>query len=355
MGVEKRQDGGSATARPAVRLPVLLKNLSPSVAPQDPGPRRAAEWLCDGSPMVKTGHACNLECTYCCNKAVGPALQPPEVLRATVDGLRDLGYTGIGYMGGEPLIHAGFLDLVRHAASRGFDYQLIATNGVRLAEGDLAERLFEAGINSVTVSLDTFDEEVQESLYGGRALYRKAMIGLDKALAAPGVDMLVSTVVTALNAAHLPRYMEEVARRQDLHGKPIGVMVCLLQQPFRDGEAQRALPMPLLESAAVTKAALARARDLGVPAITFGYPPCVLDGFEQNVSELYAIEWVIDVGTGVLERSRLGDSSVFWPACATCPHAGFCRGVLRQYASDEVRAHVADRARRDAARRGDRP
>jgi hypothetical protein len=337
--------GGPEGAPP---VPLLAMNAELADRPHDAAVRHAVELLCRGSPIVRTGSACDLACTYCCVGADGLPLRPEESLRQLVDDLARLGHRGIGYMGGEPTIHPGFLAVVGHAAARGFACQMLCTNGIRLGDPDFAARVFAAGINAVTTSLDAFDPTVQEPLYGGRAVHGKALAGLGHALAAPGVEVLVSAVVTAQNAPLLPRYMEEVASRQGTHGKPIGVMLCVLQQPARDGAVQRALRLPILEAARLVREALSRARELGVAAFTFGFPPCLLDNHAENVSELYAAEWVVDLGSGRVERSRLHDPSAYWDQCGRCRHAWCCPGVMKQYLEPAVEAFV--RAREVAPR-----
>jgi MoaA/NifB/PqqE/SkfB family radical SAM enzyme len=328
-----------AAAHPPI--PLLAMNAALPALPHDAAVRRAMELLCSGSPIIRTGSACDLACTYCCVGADGPALQPEVSLRRLVDGLRALGYRGIGYMGGEPTLHPGFLGVVRHAAARGFRRQMLCTNGIRLADPGFAASLFKTGIDAVTTSLDAFDARVQEPLYGGRAVHGRALAGLRHALAAPGVEVLLSAVVTARNARHLPRYMEETARLQRRFRKPIGVMLCVLQKPARRGPAQRALALPLPAAARLVGKALARARALGVAAFTFGFPPCLLPDRERAVSELYASEWVVAPGTTAVERSRLHDAATYWAGCAACPQAGHCPGVMRQYADAATATAVA--------------
>jgi pyruvate-formate lyase-activating enzyme len=331
--------------RAGAPTPVLAMDAALTSRPHDRAVRRAMELLCSGSPIIRTGCACNLACTYCCVGADGAPFQPEAALRRLIDALAALGYGGIGYMGGEPTIHPGFLGVVRHAAARGFRRQMLVTNGIRLADAGLASRLFTAGIDSVTVSLDAFDARVQEPLYGNRARHRDALAGLHNALAAPGVAVLASAVVTALNAALLPRYMEEVSRLQRRYRKPVGVMLCVLQQPAKDGRTQRALTLRLPEAARLVGKALARAQAVGVAAFTFGFPPCLLAGRERQVSELYAAEWVVDFHAGAVERSRLHNPAAYWAACATCPQAGHCPGVMRQYADAAVQKAAAAYAR----------
>jgi hypothetical protein len=316
-------------------------NAALAVLPHDGAVRRAVELLCKGSPILRTGSACDLSCTYCCVGADGPPLQPVESVRRRIDSLRALGHKGVGYMGGEPTIHPGFLDIVRHAASSGFEHQMLCTNGVKLGDADFAARVFEAGVHSITTSLDAFETKVQEPLYGGRPVHRQALSGLQNALGAPGIEVLLSAVVTALNAPLLPGYMLEVARLQSRYGKPIGVMLCALQQPAVSSPKQNGLALGMIEATKLVDKALSGARAAEVAAFTFGFPPCLFERGEQNVSEFYATEWELDLATGAVERSRLHDPSTYWADCATCAHAGYCPGVMRQYADAAVQAHVA--------------
>jgi hypothetical protein len=322
-------------------IPLLAMNGSLAHLPHDAAVRAAMELLCRGSPIIRTGSACDLSCVYCCVGADGPPLQPEASLCRLVDGLAALGHRGIGYMGGEPSIHPAFERVVRHAKSRGFTCQMLCTNGIKLHDGDFAARLFDAGINAVCTSLDAFDPKVQEPLYGGRASLSKALAGLHHALAAPSVEVLVSAVITAQNAKLLAGYMEEVDKLQRRYQKPVGVMLCVLQKPAKTGPEQRALTLSMPEAAKLTVKALARARKVGVAAFTFGFPPCLLAGHEQNVSELYAAEWKVDLEAGTVERSQLRDSAAYWSKCATCPHGMYCPGVLKQYADAEVQSLVA--------------
>jgi hypothetical protein len=338
----RRQGPPDDTSRP---IPLLAMNGALDTWPHDAGVRRAMELLCRGSPILRTGSACDLACTYCCVGPDGAPLEPVAVLRRQLDGLAALGHRGVGYMGGEPALHPGFREVVAHARTRGFTCQMLCTNGVRLGDAAFAEEVFAAGVTAVTTSLDAFDAAVQEPLYGGRAVHPQALAGLDHALAAPGVEVLVSAVVTAENAALLPGYMAEVDRRSQRHGKPIGVMLCVLQRPFRDGPEQRALALGLLDAAGLVAEALAAARAHGVAAFTFGFPPCLLRGHEGHVSELYATEWVVDLDTGATSPSRLRDASTYWGTCVNGPHAWYCPGVLNQYADAAVQAAVAAQER----------
>lgn len=106
---------------------------------------------------------CNFRCTYCMPKEVfGPdyAFLPREALLSFEEITRlarifiGLGVTKIRLTGGEPLMRRELPTLVRMlAALPGLEDLALTTNGALLP--DLARPLKEAGLNRVTVSLDT--------------------------------------------------------------------------------------------------------------------------------------------------------------------------------------------------------
>jgi uncharacterized Fe-S cluster-containing radical SAM superfamily protein len=311
-----------------------------AVLPHDLAARRLAERLWMPCATLKVGVACNISCTYCSVGSDGPPRVPEAELRRILAGLRSLGYRGFGYMGGEPTAHPDFILLARHAASLGFERQVLVTNGIRLADAEFASRAFDAGINVVIVSIDTFDQNVQERLYGRSGIFEKALEGLHRVLERPGVEVVLAAVVTALNAALLPRFMDEARALEQRYHKKIGVLLHALQRPARDGEAQRAISLGMLDASRLVINALSRADALGLAVLTFSIPPCLLPGHERKAVELYATEWVVELTTGASQRSQHRGATTYWNACTRCPHAGWCPGVLNQYADASVQSFV---------------
>jgi pyruvate-formate lyase-activating enzyme len=338
---EDRPEGPEAGMR--LPMPLMAVNGGLALRPHDAAVRRVAELLWKPCPTIRLGCACNLACAYCSVGSDGPPLIPEASLRRLLGALRGLGYRGIGYMGGEPTIHPDFPGLVRRAAGLGFRTQVLVTNGIRLADRAFAADLFAAGIDVVILSLDSFDPRVQERLFGGRAVHGQALAGLHNALAEPRAAVVLAAVVTAPSAPLLPRYMEEAARLQRRCGKPVPVLLHILQRPARNGPEQKRLELGLLEAALLVRRALARARALGVTALTFSLPPCMLPGHERSVVELYATEWVVDAATGEAQRSRRRGTATYWKSCAACPHVAYCPGVLDQYADAAAEAFVSSR------------
>jgi cyclic pyranopterin phosphate synthase len=112
---------------------------------------------------------CNYKCVYCRTGEVGaqyPELQIEEYFRL-IALFVSLGITKVRLTGGEPLLRRGLLDLVRQlarlrtAAGDPLDLAL-TTNGHLLAP--LSQPLKDAGLNRITVSMDSVDAPVFERI-----------------------------------------------------------------------------------------------------------------------------------------------------------------------------------------------
>jgi MoaA/NifB/PqqE/SkfB family radical SAM enzyme len=106
---------------------------------------------------VFTEWKCNLDCWYChSHDNARPGLDEATG-DSIVDWLRSEGCRVVALMGGEPLLRPAFVTrLVARSAARGL-YVYLPTNG-RLLTPDLTDRLGEAGIASVNLSVDGISE-----------------------------------------------------------------------------------------------------------------------------------------------------------------------------------------------------
>ncbi len=146
---------------------------------------------------------CNLRCSYC---------MPPEGLgepysfldkkewlsfdeiRRLVRAFVRLGVTKVRITGGEPLLRKDLPGLIR--ALRAIpDLQEIAltTNGIFL--GGQAASLRDAGLDRLTVSLDTLDEKTFAKINGYKASVRQILEGLHAAEAAGFQNIKINAVI----------------------------------------------------------------------------------------------------------------------------------------------------------------
>lgn len=129
---------------------------------------------------------CNERCLYCMPEGYKGWEQKPDHLTAeeilrVVRAAASLGFRKFRLTGGEPLVRADVVDIVRAiAAVPGVECIGLSTNGVRLAA--LARPLREAGLRTVNVSLDALDATIYRRVTGGDV--RPVLAGIQAAVAA---------------------------------------------------------------------------------------------------------------------------------------------------------------------------
>jgi GTP 3',8-cyclase len=146
---------------------------------------------------------CNFRCTYCMpRERFGPEhafLPRPELL--TVDEIARLaglfaarGVRKIRLTGGEPLLRRDLPTLIGRLAELRPSIDIaLTTNGSLLTR--LAPALAAAGLNRVTVSLDSLDDAVFTAMTDSRFGVADVLAGIDAALAAGLGPVKINTVV----------------------------------------------------------------------------------------------------------------------------------------------------------------
>jgi cyclic pyranopterin phosphate synthase len=106
----------------------------------------------------------------------------------------NLGTNSVRLTGGEPLLRPGFVDLVRRISAIEAVHDLsMTTNAVHLPR--LAPALADAGLNRITVSLDSLDEAVFTSMSGGRGRVSQVLDGIKAAESAGFKKLKINCVV----------------------------------------------------------------------------------------------------------------------------------------------------------------
>ncbi len=140
---------------------------------------------------------CNLRCRYCMPESEYVWLPREDVLSfeemATLVGyFADLGIDKVRLTGGEPLLRSDLARLVRLLLQdRRITEVALTTNGVLLA--DCAQELYDAGLNRITVSLDTLRPERFRRLTG-RDEFARVLEGIESVGKAGFTGLKLDTV-----------------------------------------------------------------------------------------------------------------------------------------------------------------
>lgn len=172
--------------------------------------------------------ACNLRCNHCASKAGSPReneLTLEESL-AICDQLPALLVLEVVFTGGEPLLCPHWKKIARRLSDLNISVGMV-TNGTQL-EGTMIQRLVDAGVRGLAVSLDG-EAETHDRLRGVEGLHRRVLAGIDRLLES-GLRVTVITTVHRDSLLELQRIQKRLQN--------MGVRRWQLQPAFGFGRMQ---------------------------------------------------------------------------------------------------------------------
>ena len=178
-------------------------------------------------------YKCMLKCKMC---NIWKINDPDEV---SIEGwkrfIRDLrGRTDkafmINFSGGEPLSKAGILDLVNFCSLQNFR-TYIGTNAYLIDE-NIARQIADSGLSVIGLSLDSFYEDIHDSLRGVNGVYRRVMQAIDNLDRFSGnhLRIVISTIIMEKNLDSIIQLARWVCSDDRLSG----ITFQVIMQPFND-------------------------------------------------------------------------------------------------------------------------
>lgn len=138
---------------------------------------------------------CNLNCIYCMpDKLCSPAetMSLEEIIKIA-KAAASCGVKRIRFTGGEPLVRNDTVEMIRAVKKiKGIEKTALTTNGILL--GKYIDKLAKAGLDSVSISLDTLDREKYERITGKDSLYTVTE-AVKMAQALGNIDVKINSVI----------------------------------------------------------------------------------------------------------------------------------------------------------------
>lgn len=158
---------------------------------------------------------CNENCFYCFRELQ----ERPRSLEdnfVIINKLKNIGFTGITYAGGEPLLYKGLPELLKYAASLGIENSLI-TNGKCLTVDNLDSYL--SSVKKLTFSVDSPNEYINTMTGRGVDHYKhiKELLPYIKERF-PSIILEINTVATKDNLAELDYMFEALGSEISFYG-----------------------------------------------------------------------------------------------------------------------------------------
>lgn len=139
---------------------------------------------------------CNQKCLHC--YACGEKMSNVEELdtnsfKIIIDKCKEAHIPALTFTGGEPTIRQDLVELVNHAS---WFVTRLNTNGILLSK-KLCEELYKASLDSVQVTLYSYDAKIHNTLVGGNH-FDETIQGIKNAIAS-GLDVSINTPLCSIN------------------------------------------------------------------------------------------------------------------------------------------------------------
>jgi MoaA/NifB/PqqE/SkfB family radical SAM enzyme len=143
--------------------------------------------------QIALTNACPQNCEYCYNKDRKGKVMDTAIIKKVIQELKDMGVFWLGFTGGEPLLQK---DIVEITESVGDDCAVkLFTTGCTLTS-QLAQDLRNAGLFSVSVSLDHWKQELHDKARRYAGAFQTALKAIDIFKSLGDVDVGVSAVLS---------------------------------------------------------------------------------------------------------------------------------------------------------------
>lgn len=156
---------------------------------------------------VKLTWRCNLSCIFCSMPEPRLTMDRDTALslgrELSVQGLKKVHFSG-----GEILTHPECFDILSDWARLGMQVNL-TSNGSLMGKEEI-KRLEEAGVHSISLSIDSAERKIHDRLRGWKGSHKAVMRAAQRIASRGRIKLRINTVVTSLNIAGLPGLRDAV-------------------------------------------------------------------------------------------------------------------------------------------------
>ncbi len=275
---------------------------------------------------VILGYDCNLACDYC---TITPemrtqALDTQTVVATMQRGIAD-GYDHVSFTGGEPTIRRDLVGLVRAAKKLGFKGIKVQSNGLVFAHAPNLDRILDAGVDRIHISIHTHDPVRYETLVRRTGTYGLMVQSLRNLVDRP-VTTVADVIIKADTYRDLPSAIAWLGA--------LGVRAAdLWFVSLTDGNRHNVDSMPrMTEVVPAMHEAFAAGRAAGMTLRSLHLPRCLLgdDAVHAFDPGSQKVKVVTPEATFALSESRVSPQRHV-PACEGCRFRTECPGVRRDY------------------------
>jgi radical SAM protein with 4Fe4S-binding SPASM domain len=155
-------------------------------------------------------YRCNNDCAHCYNARERnfPELSTDQ-WKKILDGLWELGVPHIVFTGGESTLREDLPELIAHAESNG-QITGLNTNARRLADKTYVQKLMDAGLDHVQITVESCDEIIHDEMMQTKGAHRQTIRGLKNVLETR-LYVMTNTTMLRSNVHTIPDTLDFLA------------------------------------------------------------------------------------------------------------------------------------------------
>lgn len=221
-------------------------------------------------------YRCNNDCAHCYNARSRsyPELYTEE-WKTIIDRLWQIGIPHIVFTGGEPTLRNDLPELVAHAEQAG-QITGLNTNARRLSDPHFVERLVEAGLDHVQITLESHDANIHDQMVCAPGAWKQTVAGLRNVLNSP-LFVMTNTTMLQDNSPYMAETLDFLAE--------LGVPTVGLNALIYSGRG-KTVNTGLLESELSSLLELARQRTQEHEQRLIWYTPTQYCNFDPTLLDL---------------------------------------------------------------------
>ncbi len=276
---------------------------------------------------IKVGTLCNNNCRFCAQAMYRIFNKPLDRIKSDLDKARSDGCDEVVLTGGEPTVRRDIFDIVKYARKIGFDYIQIQSNGRMFYYKRFCEKLIDAGANEFAPAVHGHIPEVHDYLTRAPGSFKQTITGI-KNLKELGQQVVVNSVIVKTNYRFAPQMAKLFV---DLH---VDQFQFAFVHAVGNAMVYKESTLPLVSLALpYLKRGLQIALDAGITCMVEATPFCVMQGYEQQVSDFYVPPTEVREYDRVFahyEETRKEIKRKF-PQCKDCKYRLICEGPWKEY------------------------
>ncbi len=155
-------------------------------------------------------YRCNNDCAHCYNARERnfPELDTDH-WKLILDQLWSLGIPHIVFTGGEATLRNDLPELIAHAESNG-QITGLNTNARRLADEKYVQKLVDAGLDHVQITVESCDEQIHDEMMRAKGAFKQTLQGLKNVLATR-LYVMTNTTMLRTNVHKIPDTLDFLA------------------------------------------------------------------------------------------------------------------------------------------------